>query len=138
MKSDKVKMFLFARWMATCYADEHCDDKMVSQHEPEFNPSESMCVLNREKGEWWKEQLEHFETVVFPNYVRNGSAENAYKFLEVKENKKASKAVLDIPAGQKVKYRNVEYTTGNRRHDLVELYKHGLFVRVVKITAIKN
>jgi hypothetical protein len=88
MKSDKVKMFLFARWIATCYADEHCDDKMVSQHEPEFNPKESMSVLNREKGEWWKDQLEHFEKVVYPNYVKNGSAENAYKFLEIKENKK--------------------------------------------------
>ena len=136
MKSDKVKMFLFARWMATCYADEHCDDKMVSQHEPEFNPSESMCVLNRESGKWWKERLDDFEKVVYPNYMKNGSALDAYKFLEIKENKKAPKVVLDIPAGVTVKYRGVFYKTGNRRHDLVELYKDGLFVRTVKLTQI--
>jgi hypothetical protein len=70
--------------------------------------------------------------------MKNGSAFDAYKFLEIKENKKAPKAVLDIPAGQKVKYRGVEYTTGNRRHDLVELYRDGLFVRTVSIKAIKN
>ena len=78
---DKVKMFLFARWMATCYADEHCDDKMVDEHTPEFNPEESMCVLNRESGEWWKKQLKHFEDTVYPNHLKNGSVENAFKFL---------------------------------------------------------
>ena len=78
---DKVKMFLFARWMATEYADEHCDDKMVSQHEPEFNPEESMCVLNREKGEWWKKELKHFMDVVYPNYEKNGDVEETYEYI---------------------------------------------------------
>jgi hypothetical protein len=135
MKSDKVKMFLFARWMATCYADEHCDDKMVSQHEPNFNPQESMSVLNREKGQWWKEQLEHFEKVVYPNYLKNGSAFDAYKFLEVKEKKKLSEAILDLNAGRNIRYKGVEYQIGNKRHNEVELYKDGLFVRTIKVTA---
>jgi len=138
MKNDKVKMFLFARWMATCYADEHCDEKMVDQHTPGFDPSTAMCVLNREKGQWWKDQLEHFEKVVYPNMRKNGSAFESYKFLEIKEKRKPSKAMLEIDAGQKVIYRGVEYTTGNRRHDLVELYKDGIFIRTVGITAIKN
>ena len=136
MKTDRVKMFLFARWIATCYADEHCDDKMISQHEPEFNPSESMCVLNREDGQWWKEQLLHFEKVVYPNYMKNGTAFDTYKFLDIKERKK--KSTFEIPAGQTVKYKGVEYITGNRRNELVELYKDGMFVRTVSVSAIRN
>ena len=78
---NKVKMFLFARWISTSYADEHWDDKMVSQHEPEFNPHESMSVLNRESGYWWKEQLEYFEKVVYPNYKKMGAIKETKEFL---------------------------------------------------------
>ena len=35
----------------------------------------------RENGNWWKEQLKHFNEVVYPNYKENGSAENANEFL---------------------------------------------------------
>lgn len=74
-------MFLFARWISTCYADEHCDDKMVSQHEPKFNPKEAMSVLNRENGYWWREQLEYFEKIVYPNYKKMGAIKETKEFL---------------------------------------------------------
>jgi len=78
---DKVKMFLFARWLATCYADTHADDKLKSQHDEGFNSSEAMSILNRESGQWYKEQLDHFIKVVYPNYVKNGTVKNAEDFL---------------------------------------------------------
>jgi hypothetical protein len=77
-----VKMFLFARWIATCYADEHLDKNMKSQHEKGFKEEEAMSVLNRESGEWYKEQLKYFNESVYPNYVENGSIENTINFLK--------------------------------------------------------
>ena len=55
---EKVKMFLFARWMATCYADTHLDEKMKCEYDEGFTSSCSMSVLNREDGYWYKTQLE--------------------------------------------------------------------------------
>lgn len=77
----KVKMFLFARWIATCYADTHLDEKKRSEHDKGFNQSNSMSVLNREDGYWYKKQLEHFENVVWPNYIENGSVQDTQEFL---------------------------------------------------------
>lgn len=36
-----------------------------------------------------------------------------------------------LPGNTKVMWRNNIYETGNRRHDEVELYKDGVFVRTV-------
>jgi len=77
-----VKMFLFARWISTCYADEHVDDKMLSQHEFGFNQENSLSVLNREDGKWWKKQLIYFNEIVYPNYIKNKTVENTEKFLK--------------------------------------------------------
>jgi hypothetical protein len=41
-----------------------------------------------------------------------------------------------ILAGVTVRYKSKEYVTGNRYHDLVELYKNGKFQFVVKF--LKN
>jgi hypothetical protein len=35
-----------------------------------------------EKGEWYKNQLKHFNEVVYPNYVKNGSVKETTKFLK--------------------------------------------------------
>ncbi len=78
---EKVKILLFAKWIATCYADTHMDDKGRTENDMDFNSKNAICVLNREKGEWWKERLEHFEKVVYPNYVKNGSALSFEKLL---------------------------------------------------------
>jgi hypothetical protein len=56
---DEVKMFMFARWLAMCYEG----------------------VLNKENGYWYKEQLEHFNKVIWPQYLENGSVEETLKFL---------------------------------------------------------
>jgi len=58
-----VKMLLFARWITTVYGT------------PEYN-------VNGYDGSWWKEQLNHFNAVVYPNYEKNGSVGNTKKFLE--------------------------------------------------------
>jgi len=78
---DNVKMFLFARWIATCYADEHVDHKMRYTDNMDFDSSTAMSVLNMESGLWYKEQLKHFNDVVYPNYVKNGSVKSAKEFL---------------------------------------------------------
>ena len=76
-------MFLFARWIATCYADTHLDSKMKCEHDEGFNSSEAISVLNRETGYWYKEQLIHFNDVVYPNYIENGTVENTKQFFNV-------------------------------------------------------
>lgn len=79
---ERVKMFLFARWISTCYADTHLDENKKCEHDEGFKASESISVLNREDGYWWKKQLKHFNDVVYPNYIKNGTVDNANKFLQ--------------------------------------------------------
>jgi hypothetical protein len=49
----------------------------------DFDGTTAMSVLNRESGNWYKEQLKHFNDVVYPNYVKNGSVDNAKAFFNV-------------------------------------------------------
>ena len=81
-----TKMFLFSRWLATCYADTHIDDNMKTEDDLGFNPSDAMSVLNRETGYWYSEQLKHFNDVVYPNYIKNKSVKNVKKFLKINLN----------------------------------------------------
>jgi len=78
---EQVKMFLFARWIATCYADTHLDNNMNCEHTTGFNQLEAISVLNREDGHWYKKQLKRFNDYVYPNCIKNGSVENVRKFL---------------------------------------------------------
>lgn len=77
-----VKMFLFARWISTCYADTHLDSNMKSENDLGFNPKSAISVLNRESGNWYKKQLIHFNNTVYPNYVANGTVNNTEEFLK--------------------------------------------------------
>ena len=83
---EEVKMFLFARWMATCYADEHIDEKMRHTSVEGYDQSTEMSVLNRESVEWWKKQLQYFNEEVYPNYIKNGSVDNAMEFFDKKSS----------------------------------------------------
>jgi len=65
-KTENVKMFLFARWISTCYADT------------ELN---GLSVLNAESGYWWRDKLEYFNNVVYPNYLENKTVKDTKKFL---------------------------------------------------------
>lgn len=78
---EEVKIFLFARWIATCYADEHLDNEMKCDHDEGFKSSESISVLNRETGYWYKEKIQYFNDVVYPNYIENGTVENTERFF---------------------------------------------------------
>jgi len=80
-KMTNVKMFLFARWIATCYADTHLDEKMKCEHDEGFDESDSISVLNRETGRWYKKQLKHFNKVVYPNYIKNKTVKVTKEFL---------------------------------------------------------
>lgn len=82
---DEVKIILFTRWIATCYADTHLDSEMRCEHDLGFNPDDSISVLNRQTGYWYKEQLKHFNDVVYPNYLKNGTVEDTRQFLNVSE-----------------------------------------------------
>jgi len=42
----------------------------------------------------------------------------------------------NLSAGVKVLWKNQEYITGNRRHNLVDLYRHGDFMRTVNIQSV--
>jgi len=79
---ENVKMFLFARWIATCFADSHIDSQGRTEQDIGFSPEDSMSVLNREKGEWYKDQIKYFNEVVYPNYLNNGSVKDAEKFFK--------------------------------------------------------
>ena len=76
-----AKMFLFARWLATCYADDYLDMKMRHTSDMNFDPTTALCILNREDGHWYKKQIQHFNKTVYPNYVKNGSYRDAKTFL---------------------------------------------------------
>jgi len=76
-----TKMFLFARYLATCYADEHMNANGKSQHDMEYDPAEGMSVLNLEDGYWYMEQLKHFNDVVYPNYIKGGGVKEASEFI---------------------------------------------------------
>lgn len=82
---DEVKMFLFARWIAACYADSHLDSEMRCEHNDEFNESEAISLLNRKTGYWYKEQLKHFNDVVYHNYLENGTVDNTKQFLLINQ-----------------------------------------------------
>jgi hypothetical protein len=79
---DNVKMFLFARWISTCYADSHLDNNMKSEADEGFKSDVAISVLNRESGYWYKKQLQHFNTVVYPNYIKNGTVKDTKQFLD--------------------------------------------------------
>ena len=71
---EDVKMLLFGRWMAMNYATKE---------------------LNGENSYWWKDQLDHFNKIVYPNYIKNGTVE---KHIEVLTNKDIIKGVInDLP-----------------------------------------
>ena len=78
---EDVKMFLFARWIATSYADEHLDENMKHSCDEGYDCGSAMSVLNRVNGTWWREKLNYFNAKVFPESLKNGSAANAEIFL---------------------------------------------------------
>lgn len=85
MKASKenIKAYLFARWLATCYGDDKLDEEGRYTDNPEFDASTALCLLNRVDGKWYFEQLKHFNEVVYPNYLKNGSVESAKEFLKI-------------------------------------------------------
>ena len=85
--TSNVKMFLFARWISTCYAYEHMDENNRSQYDEGYDRSIAISVLNREDGSWWRDKLRHFNSVVYPNYLKNGSVKNTELFLSIKKDR---------------------------------------------------
>jgi len=81
----EAKMMMFARWISTCYADSHIDSNGKSEADYGFNFSSAMSVLNRKDGKWWKDQLKHFETTVYPNYRKQDMVKKYVEFLNTKQ-----------------------------------------------------
>jgi hypothetical protein len=80
---DDVKMFLFARWISTCYADTHIDKEKRKLYDIGYDSSTSLSVLTMEDGHWYKKQIQHFNEVVYPNYIKNGSVKDAKQFFGI-------------------------------------------------------
>jgi hypothetical protein len=57
---ERVKMFMFARWITTNYSNED---------------------LNKADTDWWAEQLNYFNNIIYPEYLSNGSVEETRYFL---------------------------------------------------------
>jgi FAD/FMN-containing dehydrogenase len=74
--SENTKAFLFAKWLAMNYADEHIDG--------------GLSVLNRETGHWYKEQLKHFNEVAYPSMKKNGTVNETRSFLSDLSNTKTT------------------------------------------------
>lgn len=68
-----TKAILFARWLATSYADEYLDENMRHSSDIDFDNNTALSVLNRENGEWYEERFKYFNENVIPNYIENGS-----------------------------------------------------------------
>ena len=58
--TNKIKMYLFARWITSCYSQDE---------------------INEQPGIWWKEQLNWFEKQIMPQYRKNGTLDNCKLFL---------------------------------------------------------
>ena len=80
--SIKTKMFLFARWLSTCYADELMDSNGKTTCDCGFDRSTAISVLNRANGGWYKSMLKHFNDKVYPKMIMDGSIKEVEKFLE--------------------------------------------------------
>ena len=68
--------------MGQCLADEHIDENNNHTTNENFDATTAMSVLNREDGFWWKKQLQHFNTVVYPNLTNNKSVKASVEFLK--------------------------------------------------------
>lgn len=55
MIEEQVKMVLFARWMATQFDGQ---------------------IMMKEDSFWYRRQVIHFNEVVYPNYIKNGSVKD--------------------------------------------------------------
>lgn len=93
---EQIKMFLFARWIATCYADTHLDSNMKSEHDEGFKKEESISVLNREDGQWYKKQLEFFNQKIFPVYIKNGNYNSTKELLFPEDKKEKHKTEISV------------------------------------------
>jgi len=54
-------MFLFARWMSSCYSSE---------------------ILNSKNDTWWAHHLDVFNKVAYPSYIKNGTVDETKLFLD--------------------------------------------------------
>lgn len=81
---DNVRMCLFARWISTCYAVSNLDGKMVCDDNEYDDKKGYKSLLNMKDGEWYKEQLQYFIDVVYPNYIDNETVESTIKFFKKK------------------------------------------------------
>lgn len=71
-KEEKIRTILFARWLSTCFADEHLD-KQGRHSSQEGFAGDFLSVLNMKDSLWYLKQLEYFNKTVLPNYKKNGT-----------------------------------------------------------------
>ncbi len=79
---ESVKMFMFARWIATLYADERIDKNGLCQTDEKFDQSSALSLLNIKDGEWWKQQLKYFNENVWVRYTNQSVDKPVKEFLK--------------------------------------------------------
>ena len=70
----------------------------------------------------------------YRNYPKE--CENDYIRSILESDKQHPKTENDLDGGVKVEYKGKIFITGNRRHDLVDLYQDGKFIKCVKIEKV--
>lgn len=69
----KLKALWFARWISMCYADtfvQHGKRLADGSLAPLPADKGGISVLNAENGKWYADQLAHFESKIYPQWLK--------------------------------------------------------------------
>ena len=77
-QKSQLKALWFSRWISMCYADtfvEHGKRKADGSLAPLSPNKGGISVLNAENGKWYADQLSHFESKIYPQWLKMSKEE---------------------------------------------------------------
>jgi len=78
-QKSQLKALWFARWISMCYADtfvEHGKRRSDGSLAPLSPNKGGISVLNAENGKWYADQLAHFESKIYPQWLKMSKEKN--------------------------------------------------------------
>jgi hypothetical protein len=78
-QKSQLKALWFARWISMCYADtfvEHGNRKADGSLAPLSPNKGGISVLNAENGKWYADQMSHFESKIYPQWLKMSKEKN--------------------------------------------------------------
>ena len=78
-QKSQLKALWFARWISMCYADtfvEHGNRRADGSLAPLSPNKGGISVLNAENGKWYADQLAHFESKIYPKWLKMSKEKN--------------------------------------------------------------